>query len=86
MIIGIENYSKNSDLMCGSSLEKLLNLETHTTIEEINYYKISGPFLKLKVMLVKCSDEEQAAFYCAKNLLEKSKVDEAIKIFMGYNS
>lgn len=87
--IGIDqlpNYIKNSEYLSGNDLGKLGNLEMLPIAEEINTYKASEPFQKLKEMFAKTSDEEQAAFYYAKNLLEQSKIAEALKVLMGYNS
>ncbi len=89
MGIGIDllpDYVKNSNHLSGNDLGKLGNLETLPTVEEINNYKTSEPFLKFKVMLAKASDEEQVAYYYAKNLLEQSKITEALKVLMAYNS
>ena len=82
----MNNYSKNSNHLSGNDLGKLGNLETLPNVEEINHYKTSEPFLKFKVMLAKASDEEQVAYYYAKNLLEQSKITEALKVLMAYNS
>jgi len=89
MGIGIDllpDYVKNSNHLSGNDLGKLGNLETLPTVEEINNYKTSEPFLKFKVMLAKASDEEHVAYYYAKNLLEQSKITEALKVLMAYNS
>ena len=87
--IGIDqlpDYIKLSDYLSGNDLGKFGNIETLPLPEEINGYKASDSFQKLKIMLAKASDEKQAVYYYAKNLLEQSKVQEALKILMSYNS
>lgn len=89
MGIGIDQlpgYIKNSIFLSGNDLGKLGNIETLPSAAEINTYKNSESFHKLKAMLAKASDEEQTLYYYAKNLLEQSKVEDAIKVLMGYYS
>ena len=89
MGIGIDqlpDYIKNSNFLSGNDLGKMGNIEALPSAAEINIFKTSESFIKLKTMLTKASDEEQALYYYAKNLLEQSKVDEAINILMGYYS
>jgi len=87
--IGIDqlpDYIKHSNYLSGNDLGKLGNIETLPSAEEIKEFKGSESYQKIKVMLEKASDNEQAIYYYAKNLLEQSKVQEALKILMTYNS
>lgn len=87
--IGIDHlpdYIKSSHFLSGNDLGKLGNIESLPSREEINNYKTSESFQKLKSMFAKTSNEEQAVYYYAKNLLEQNKVQEALKILISYNS
>lgn len=87
--IGIDqlpDYIKNSEYLSGNDLGKLGNIETLPFTEEINSYKKSESFQKLKAMFAKANNEKQAVYYYAKNLLEQKKVLEALKILMSYNN
>ena len=87
--VGIDqlpDYIKHSNYLSGNDLGKLGNIETLPSTEEIKEFKGSDSYQKIKVMLEKASDNEQAVYYYAKNLLEQLKVWEALKILMSYNS
>lgn len=87
--IGIDQlpgYIKHSAYLSGNDLGKLGNIESLPSATEIKEFKKSGSYQNIRTMLEKASDHEQAVYYFAKNLLEQSRVQEALKILMSYNS
>ena len=57
------DYIKHSAYLSGNDLGKLGNIEILPSTKEIKEFKNSESYQKIKVMLEKASDNEQAVYY-----------------------